>query len=208
MPTEVFLRLPAEKQAKIREAIRQEFARVPMEEVSINRIVQQAGISRGSIYQYYEDKRDMLDDVFTELRQFLMDLGEQLLIRHQGDLMEAFVDVFDQATSSMVEAPWYPMCIKLFSHMRIQPRREEESFRDHCLKDIQSRILPQVDWSLYGTPELLAKQCFVEMLIAQWVVAFAACLEEPSERAVQRQKLVIKFEMIKQGTLARKEQSC
>ena len=31
MPTEVFLRLSKEKQAKIREAIRQEFARVPDE---------------------------------------------------------------------------------------------------------------------------------------------------------------------------------
>ena len=56
MPTEVFLRLPKEKQAKIREAIRQEFARVPMEEVSINRIVQQAGIScREAFYDYDPD---------------------------------------------------------------------------------------------------------------------------------------------------------
>ena len=49
MPTERFLRLPKEKIEAIRIAAAKEFIRVPLEEASINRIVHDANISRGSL---------------------------------------------------------------------------------------------------------------------------------------------------------------
>ena len=56
MPTERFLRLPKEKIEAIRIAAAKEFIRVPLEEASINRIVHDSNISRGSFYTYFEDK--------------------------------------------------------------------------------------------------------------------------------------------------------
>ena len=58
MPTERFYRLPKEKIEIIRNAAIHEFKRVPPVEASINRIVQEAEISRGSFYTYFEDKYD------------------------------------------------------------------------------------------------------------------------------------------------------
>ena len=60
MPTERFMRLPKEKIEAIRAAAAKEFMRVAPEEVSINRIVHDADISRGSFNTYFEDKRDLL----------------------------------------------------------------------------------------------------------------------------------------------------
>ena len=60
MPTERFMRLPKEKIEAIRAAAAKEFMRVAPEEVSINRIVHDADISRGSFYTYFEDKQDLL----------------------------------------------------------------------------------------------------------------------------------------------------
>ena len=54
MPTERFWRLPEAKRQMIREAALQEFARVPYEKVSINQIIHNADISRGSFYTYPE----------------------------------------------------------------------------------------------------------------------------------------------------------
>ena len=48
MPTERFLKLPEEKKEKILEALIREFCDEPLESVSINRIIRDAGISRGS----------------------------------------------------------------------------------------------------------------------------------------------------------------
>lgn len=56
MPTERFNRLPDKKKEAIRIAAAKEFARVLPEEVSINRIIRDAEISRGSFYTYFEDK--------------------------------------------------------------------------------------------------------------------------------------------------------
>ena len=66
MATERFFKLPAEKQKRILDAAREEFARVPFEEVSINQIIKNAGISRGSFYTYFEDKEDLIDFIFQE----------------------------------------------------------------------------------------------------------------------------------------------
>ena len=60
MPTNTFFHLPKEKQNRLIHAIRQEFSRVPFEQISINQIIHNANISRGSFYQYFYNKQDLL----------------------------------------------------------------------------------------------------------------------------------------------------
>ena len=60
MPKETFLKLPEEKKNKIIKAAKKEFERVPLEQASIKNIVEDAEISRGSFYQYFESKEDLL----------------------------------------------------------------------------------------------------------------------------------------------------
>ena len=51
---------PNEKKEKIIKAAQKEFERVPIEEASIKNIVEDAEIARGSFYQYFESKEDLL----------------------------------------------------------------------------------------------------------------------------------------------------
>lgn len=60
MPKETFMKLPQEKKDKIILAAKKEFSRVSFEETSIKNIVEDAGIARGSFYQYFESKEDLL----------------------------------------------------------------------------------------------------------------------------------------------------
>lgn len=59
MPKELFLTLPSEKQARILEAALIEFSKEKFYDASINQIIKTADISRGSFYQYFEDKEDL-----------------------------------------------------------------------------------------------------------------------------------------------------
>lgn len=52
MPKATFFRLPKAKQQRLMDAAYQEFARAPFNEASISNIIKQAGIPRGSYYQY------------------------------------------------------------------------------------------------------------------------------------------------------------
>ena len=60
MPKDTFLNLSEDKKNKIINAAKKEFARVPIEEASIKNIVEEAEIARGSFYQYFESKADLL----------------------------------------------------------------------------------------------------------------------------------------------------
>ena len=60
MPKDTFLNLSEDKKNKIINAAKKEFARVPIEEASIKNIVKEAEIARGSFYQYFESKEDLL----------------------------------------------------------------------------------------------------------------------------------------------------
>jgi AcrR family transcriptional regulator len=59
MPKQTFLNLPEEKRQTIVNAAIDEFAEFGFEASSINRIVANSGISKGSFYQYFEDKMDV-----------------------------------------------------------------------------------------------------------------------------------------------------
>ena len=59
MPKETFYRLPDEKRERIMAAAEREFLENSFEAASINRIIKEAAIPRGSFYQYFEDKKDI-----------------------------------------------------------------------------------------------------------------------------------------------------
>lgn len=85
MPTERFKNLPEEKKKKILQAAFAEFSRVPMEKVSINKIIQAADISRGSFYTYFMDKTDLLNYILNDLCITAKDSLLNSLKENQGD---------------------------------------------------------------------------------------------------------------------------
>jgi AcrR family transcriptional regulator len=67
MPKQTFLNLPEEKRNNVVNAAIDEFAQHGLENGSTNRIVAKSGISKGSFYQYFEDKLDVFMYLLTVL---------------------------------------------------------------------------------------------------------------------------------------------
>ena len=88
MPTERFLRLPTEKKEGIRMAALREFMRVPPEEASINRIIRDAGISRGSFYTYFEDKEELLGWLIEEQMEGHRQFYLKAIDDYRGDIWQ------------------------------------------------------------------------------------------------------------------------
>lgn len=59
MPKRIFFSLPKEKREKILDLAITEFSKYPYDVASISNIVRDAGISKGSFYNYFEDKKDL-----------------------------------------------------------------------------------------------------------------------------------------------------
>lgn len=95
MPSERFYRLSEEKQSLIWKASMKEFISEPYEKVSINKIIRSAGISRGSFYTYFEDKRDLLSFLLEDTQRKWREFCLECLEKTDGDIfsgMEAMMD--------------------------------------------------------------------------------------------------------------------
>ncbi len=64
MPKPTFFNLPEEKRQRIVELATDEFAANLYHAASLSRVVERAGIAKGSIYQYFEDKLDLYIYIF------------------------------------------------------------------------------------------------------------------------------------------------
>ncbi len=79
MPTKRFENLEPERRNRILSAAQNEFIRNGYEGASLNTIVGEAGISKGSLYYYFEDKTDLyltvLSQVMSELQRNIGGIG-------------------------------------------------------------------------------------------------------------------------------------
>ncbi len=95
MPTETFFKLPEEKKKRIVEAAIKEYTRVSAEEASIKNIVENAGIARGSFYQYFESKYDLLNFILKKDFEMIENFIIEDLEKTDGDIFQVHIDLFD-----------------------------------------------------------------------------------------------------------------
>ena len=89
MPTQRFLKLKEEKKQVILDAAVHEFSRVPYSSASINQIIKEADISRGSFYTYFEDKDDLMRYILRGFRDNCQKKIFEFLREEQGNPFEA-----------------------------------------------------------------------------------------------------------------------
>ena len=92
MPSDTFLRLNDEKKKKLIDASFKEFSLYNFNDVSINRIIKEAGISRGSFYMYFADKKDLYFYLLEQHLEILINNMKEDLIKNKGDLFKMFQD--------------------------------------------------------------------------------------------------------------------
>lgn len=73
MPKQTYFNLSEEKKERIRTATMVLFGSLPYEEVTTRLLVKEAGISMGSLYQYFDSKDEMyifyIDELFLRMKQ-------------------------------------------------------------------------------------------------------------------------------------------
>ncbi len=90
MPTQRFLHLPDIKREKIKRAAIREFSKFSFSDVSINQIIKEADISRGSFYTYFEDKEDLLAYLLRDFQETCKRWFFQNLELCEGNIYQVF----------------------------------------------------------------------------------------------------------------------
>ena len=134
MPKETFLKLSKEKQQKVINAAKKEFARVPIENVSIKNIVEEADIARGSFYQYFESKEDLLIYILKENSEKLNIKLKNEVSKTNGDIFKLYIFLYD----SMIEEFTDNSDQELFRQIFINLKSSDEN-----VFDLVKRTKPQ-----------------------------------------------------------------
>jgi len=107
MPRPRFHKLPSDRQQRILQAAAQAFAALGFEKASLNQIVEGSGISKGSVYYYFDDKTDLFATVLRDLwdRLFVIpDLDVTALDKES--FWPTIERLYIQVLESMEKIPW------------------------------------------------------------------------------------------------------
>lgn len=121
MPSTTFFNLPEEKRERLLAAARAEFARTSYEEASVNRIIQAAGIPRGSFYMYFTDKEELFRYLMERYGDMLVEAFGTLLDREGGDLFAAFLALYDEIAAQLAGGPCRELAEIIRRNRQMQP---------------------------------------------------------------------------------------
>lgn len=130
MPSSRFFKLPDEKRSKILRAVHSELAEFPVDELSINRIIHSAGISRGSFYQYFKDKDDLLEYVFSDFRQVMTREIKASIEQNQGDMFEVGMDILKKIVAMGSREENRRIFVNVFSYVKVAQSSLERVIAD------------------------------------------------------------------------------
>ncbi|BCS80976.1 TetR/AcrR family transcriptional regulator [Anaerocellum diazotrophicum] len=100
MPKQTFLNLPEEKRNLITDTLIKHFSQKPYHKVDISDVARECNVAKGSMYQYFENKKDMYFYAIEVSYQRFLKLLEKLDMVH--------VNLFDYYENS-IEATWVAM---------------------------------------------------------------------------------------------------
>ena len=118
LPKETFLKLSKEKQQKVINAAKKEFARAPIENVSIKNIVEEADIARGSFYQYFESKEDLLIYILRENSEKLNTKLKDKVKETNGDIFKLYIFLYDSMIEEFTNNPDQELFKQIFINLK------------------------------------------------------------------------------------------
>lgn len=200
MPNATFFRLPQEKQERLLQAAQEEFTRVNFAEASINRIVKEAKIPRGSFYQYFADKDDLFYYMLESMRESYVTKLYTALEQAKGDMFRMPLLMFDLLIEPTGEP--VPELVPGVRILKLNQSLDVQSFLGGKNEAVLSEIMKMVDTSrLKCEGEQFAMNVF-HLLIFSLVNALTETLWDHSQREAQRTRLQDMIGIIRSGSLS------
>lgn len=95
MPKKIFNNISKEKQEMFINAAMEEFTSKSFEQVSVNSIVKKASISRGSFYTYFENKDELFNFIFNQVKEERFNHAKELISESNADFFVFIKKLFE-----------------------------------------------------------------------------------------------------------------
>lgn len=152
MPSQTFYNLSAEKKERLIAGAMKEFSAKSLNDASISNIVKNSKISRGSFYQYFEDKKDLYFYLIGKFRYNYRQLMFKSFKEKEGDFFEGYKVFGEKYIKYIMESEKFGFFENMYLHMNYQINQEARVDFDHSRQQGSSlpdgkRIVDVVDRS-------------------------------------------------------------
>ncbi|MCI4671390.1 MAG: TetR/AcrR family transcriptional regulator [Bacteroidia bacterium] len=193
MPTETFENLPEERKKRFIEAAFDEFILNDYEGASISRMVKKLGFGKGSVYRYFEDKKDLYFYLKGIAEGQKMEMVMPLLRDHSKDFFEMYRSLFKAGLEFMRQEPRYSQFLYNMSRetrskelgdiMLESKRMAIEAFEKEIRRYQEDKVIRNdISSFLIALMVVEASNVISEYILVKYKDAFDASLKNPGER--------------------------
>ena len=194
MPTKAFYKLDSDKQKRIIESAKQEFSENYYEDASINKIIKEINMPRGSFYLYFENKEDLyLYILELYLKEFKIILLE-LLEKNNHNIFESFIGIYDYIVD--IKTIEKNLIDKIFINMN--SKRFEYVIPELLKKEVGGSIINFIKLDENSITEVDAN-VIMSILIPLLFINVSTVLSQPSNKNLIREFYIKQINIIRKG---------
>lgn len=202
MIKKTFYNLPYEKRKRITDAVIKEFMERPNEKVSINRIIKTAEISRGSFYQYFDDKVDLIEIITKTIFEESSNKAKEILKLSCGDLFVMYIKMFDYFGDYSSQKQTMKIMRNIVDSFKANDDLVSEYLKNRFnIALSNSEIYLMVDRQNLKFQDNESVKCLIEILTQVLKNAIFDVFVAGSDREEVRERLIKKIDIIKQGAV-------
>ena len=202
MIKKTFYNLPYEKRKRITDAVIKEFMERPNEKVSINRIIKTAEISRGSFYQYFDDKVDLIEIITKTMFEESSNKAKDILKLSCGDLFVMYIKMFDYFGDYSSQKQTMKIMRNLVDSFKANDDLVSEYLKNRFnIALSNNEIYLMVDRQNLKFQDNESVKCLIEILTQVLKNAIFDVFVAGSDREEVRERLIKKIDIIKQGAV-------
>lgn len=202
MIKKTFYNLPYEKRKRITDAVIKEFMERPKEKVSINRIIKTAEISRGSFYQYFDDKVDLIEIITKTMFEESSNKAKEILKLSCGDLFVMYIKMFDYFGDYSSQKQTMKIMRNIVDSFKANDDLVSEYLKNRFnIALTNNEIYLMVDRQNLKFQDNESVKCLIEILTQVLKNAIFDVFVAGSDREEVRERLIKKIDIIKQGAV-------
>ena len=202
MIKKTFYNLPYEKRKRITDAVIKEFMERPNEKVSINRIIKTAEISRGSFYQYFDDKVDLIEIITKTMFDESSNKAKEILKLLCGDLFVMYIKMFDYFDDYSSQKQTMKIMRNIVDSFKANDDLVSEYLKNRFNMALtNNEIYTMVDRQNLKFQDNESVKCLIEILTQVLKNAIFDVFVAGSDREEVRERLIKKIDIIKQGAV-------
>ena len=202
MIKKTFYNLPYEKRKRITDAVIKEFMERPNEKVSINRIIKTAEISRGSFYQYFDDKVDLIEIITKTMFEESSNKAKEILKLSCGDLFVMYIKMFDYFGDYSSQKQTMKIMRNIVDSFKANDDLVSEYLKNRFNMALtNNEIYTMVDRQNLKFQDNESVKCLIEILTQVLKNAIFDVFVAGSDREEVRERLIKKIDIIIQGAV-------